>query len=52
MAPPKKREKLQRLEIHLPPALLVWLRLEAQQRDIPMGEVIRQTLRALMEHPK
>jgi len=49
MAPPKKRVKVQRLEISLPPSLLAWLRMEAQRRDVSMAEVIRIALMRLME---
>jgi len=49
MGTPKKRHKAQRLDIHLPPAMLAWLRLEAQRLDIPMGEVIRRLLHKEIE---
>jgi len=49
MPAPKKRVKAQRLEIHLPPALLAWLRLEAKRRDLPLAEVVRIALHKLME---
>ena len=52
MAPPKKRVKVQRLEIHLLPTMLSWLRLEAQRRDVPLTEVVRIALRKLMERPE
>ena len=49
MAPPKKRVKVQRLEICLQPSLLAWLRMEAKRRDVSMAEVIRVALLCLME---
>lgn len=51
MPPPQKRVKVQRLEIHLDPPLLAWLRLEAKRRDVSLAEVIRVALRELMEKP-
>lgn len=45
MAPPRKLVKVRRLDIHLDPPLLVWLRLEAKRLDVSMGEVIRRLLR-------
>uniref|UniRef100_A0A6H1Z9R9 Putative ribbon-helix-helix protein repressor n=1 Tax=viral metagenome TaxID=1070528 RepID=A0A6H1Z9R9_9ZZZZ len=48
MPPPKKRMKVQRLEIHLDPPLLAWLRLEAKRLDVSMGEVVRRMLRKEM----
>ena len=51
MAPPKKRVKVQRLEIHLEPSLLAWLRREAKRRDVPLAEVIRVELRKLKDGP-
>lgn len=49
MAPPKKRVKVRRLEICLPPSLLAWLRLEAKRRDVSMAEVVRVALVRLMK---
>ena len=49
MAPPKKRQRVQRLDIHLPPSLLAWLRLEAKRQDVSLSEVVRVALRKLMD---
>jgi len=48
MPPPKKRMKVRRLEIHLDPPLLAWLRLEAKRLDVSMGEIVRRMLRKEM----
>jgi len=48
MAPPRKLVKVQRLDIHLDPPLLAWLRLEARRLDVSMGEVVRRLLRKEM----
>lgn len=48
---PKKRVKVQRLEIQLPPSLLAWLRLEAKRRDVSLAEVIRVALYKLVDQP-
>ena len=48
VAPPKKVQHVQRLQIHLDPPLLARLRLEALRLDISMGEVIRRMLRKEM----
>ena len=45
MAAPKKAQRVQRLEIHLDPPLLAWLRLEAKRLDCSMSEVLRRLLR-------
>lgn len=45
---PKKRVKVQRLEIHLNPPLLTWLRLEAKRLDVPIAEVVRRLVRKEM----
>ena len=44
--------KKQPLQVHLDPALLVWLRLEAKHRGISIGEVIRLAVRKLMDTPE
>jgi len=49
MAPPKKRVHVRRLDIHLDPPLLAWLRLEANRLDVSMSEVIRRMLRKVMD---
>ena len=49
VAPPKKRVKVQRLEIQLHPSMLSWLRLEAKRRDVSLAEVIRIALAKLMD---
>jgi len=49
MAPPKKRVKVQRLDIYLDPPLFAWLRLEAKRLDVSMGEVIRRIVRREIE---
>ncbi len=48
MAAPKKQQHVQRLEIHLDPSLLAWLRLEAKRLDVSMSEIIRCLLRKEM----
>jgi hypothetical protein len=48
MAPPKKRVKVQRLDIHLDPPLLTWLRLEAKRLDVSISEVVRRLVRKEM----
>lgn len=45
---PKKRVKVQRLEIHLDPPLLAWLRLEAKRLDVSISEVLRRLVRREM----
>lgn len=45
MPAPKKRRRVQRLDIHLDPPLLTWLRLEAKRLDVSMSEVVRQLIR-------
>jgi len=48
MAPPRKRVKVQRLEIHLDPPLLAWLRLEAVRLDVSLSELLRCLIRKEM----
>ena len=48
MVSPRKRVKVQRLDIHLDPPLLAWLRLEAKRLDVSMSEIIRRLLRKEM----
>jgi hypothetical protein len=48
MAAPKKRQCVERLEIHLDPPLLAWLRLEAKRLDISMSELLRRLVRKEM----
>ena len=48
MPAPKKAVHVQRLEIHLDPDILAWLRLEAKRLDVSMSEVIRRLLRKEM----
>jgi len=48
MAPPRKRVKVQRLEIHLDPPLLTWLRLEAVRLDVSLSELLRCLIRKEM----
>ena len=45
MAAPRKAIRVKRLDIHLDPPLLAWLRLEAKRLDVSMGEVIRRLIR-------
>jgi len=42
-------ERKQRLEIHLDAPLLKWLRAEARNRGVSLGELIRSALRNMME---
>lgn len=49
MPPRKKREKVQRLPIHLEAGTLAWLREEADRLDVSLSEVVRRALRAAME---
>jgi hypothetical protein len=39
----------QPLQVHIDPALLAWLRLEAKRRGLSLGEVIRIAVRKLMD---
>jgi len=48
MVSPRKRVKVQQLDIHLDPPLLAWLRLEAKRLDVSMSEIIRRLLRKEM----
>ena len=48
MAAPKKAQRVRRLDIHLDPPLLAWLRLEAKRLDCSMSEVIRRLVRKEM----
>jgi len=48
MVSPRKQVKVQRLDIHLDPPLLAWLRLEAKRLDVSMSEIIRRLLRKEM----
>jgi hypothetical protein len=48
MAAPRKRERVERLDIHLDPPLLGWLRLEAKRLDVSMSEIIRRLIRREM----
>jgi hypothetical protein len=48
MAAPKKKQRVRRLEIHLDPPLLAWLRLEAKRLDVSMSEVLRRLVRKEM----
>jgi len=48
MVSPRKRVKVQRLDIHLDPPLLAWLRVEAKRLDVSMSEIIRRLLRKEM----
>jgi len=45
----RKRSKVKRLDIHLDPPLLVWLRSEAKRLDVSMSEVIRRLIRKELE---
>lgn len=48
MAAPKKAQRVQRLEVHLDPPLLAWLRLEAKRLDCSISEVLRRLVRKEM----
>lgn len=48
MPSPRKRVKVRRLEIHLDPPLLAWLRLEAKRLDVSISEVVRRLVRKEM----
>lgn len=49
MTPPRKARRVRRLDIHLDPDLLAWLRLEARRLDVSMSEVIRRLIRKEMD---
>lgn len=49
MAPPRKRVKVQRLEVHLDPPQLAWLRKQARSLDVSIAEVIRRLVSKEME---
>lgn len=40
-----------RLEIHLDPMVMAWLREEAARRGCSLGEIIRRALQRAMEKP-
>jgi len=48
MAAPKKAYRVKRLDIHLDPPLLAWLRLEAKRLDVSLSEVVRRLVRKEM----
>jgi len=48
MTPPRKQVKVQRLDIHLDPSLLAWLRLSAKRLDVSLSEVLRRLVRKEM----
>ena len=48
-ARPEKRK--QRLDVHLDPPLLAWLRLESDRRGAPLAELVRDAVRRLMDAP-
>lgn len=48
MAAPRKAQCVKRLDIHLDPPLITWLRLEARRNDVSMSELLRRLIRKEM----